>query len=97
MITIIREIPEKVNLYCSNNKLIGTLNNEYELLNIQIQICEQNLSGYYIVWNNEKIVIDNNGNLLSWPQGMYSKAQELFRKLLLTRKNKRKHDENLKK
>ena len=70
MITIKKIIPPPADLYDPNNTLLGTLN-EYELLDARVQIKKANESGYYIIFNKEKIRIDRQGEMESYPIGLF--------------------------
>ena len=85
---VIHSFPEtKVPLYNSNHELIGTVNAN-ELIDVQIQIVENDLIGYYIVFNENEIAINSNGELEEWPKGMFDITQVLFSNLFHARKNK---------
>jgi len=54
----------RIPLYDNEDVLLGYVN-EYELLNAQIQICQQSLEGYYVLLNDNKLVIDRYGMFAS--------------------------------
>jgi hypothetical protein len=60
MIDIKRIVPQTVELFAPNEQSLGFIN-EYEFYDIRVQIRENQLEGYYLLFNNEKIVIDKNG------------------------------------
>ena len=94
MIEIIRYTDPHVSLYGPNDELIGVLYNYHEMLRIQIQICEQNLIGYYLVWGDTHININNNGELDKFPRGLYDDVQQNFATLFRIRKEKGVYDTN---
>jgi len=88
MITINKFKQIKVNLFDPNDILIGKISNIEELSDIQYQICELDLSGYYIMFNDKKIFIDKNGNLQNWPNDFYNELGKRFSKLIESRRKK---------
>lgn len=79
----IREIPEaKVELYSPDNELIGVIDNEVSFLDVRVQIHNQQLKGYYIVFNGIRCGIDRNGELDVYPEGLYDTRSDLLMKLL---------------
>lgn len=53
---------EYVKLFSPDDKFIGDVD-ELQLLDIQCQICEKNLSGYYVVYPNGVGNIDTDGEI----------------------------------
>lgn len=70
MIQINKIKPFKCKAYSPEGKYLGLLN-EYEFNDLRIQIKEQQIFGYYMLFNNEKILIDKNGSCENWPNGFY--------------------------
>ena len=68
-------------LYSPSSEDLGTIENELQLFDIQIQICRENATGYYIIWKDQKIVIRPNGECSSWPNGWCDQSQGAFVKL----------------
>ena len=73
----IHEIKESVcNLYDPKDQLIGVLTSECQFNDIRIQLMEQNLDGYYVIWNNGKndvrIDINRFGRVDNWPEDFYN-------------------------
>ena len=58
-------------LYGPRGGHIGTITSELQLNDIRIQIMKQNLSGYYIIWENRQIFINRDGRLHEWPVGFF--------------------------
>lgn len=65
-------------LYSPSSEDLGTIENELQLFDIQIQICRENATGYYIIWKDQKIVIRPNGECSSWPNGWCDQSQGAF-------------------
>lgn len=87
-INIVRHQFETVDLYSPVGELIGTLNNDIEVTHIQLQIAQQGLEGYYLIWKDKKITLNRRGELDQWPVGMYDHIQHLFAKMFNARKEK---------
>lgn len=67
-IIINNNIPQEVvQLYDNNDNFIGNIENELAFNDVRIQIKNKKLSGYYIVFENEKYEIDRYGRLRVWP------------------------------
>ena len=75
-------------LYSPSGEAIGTIDNELQLFDIQIQICREDAVGYYILWKDEKIDIKPNGEFSSWPQNWCDQSQCAFVELTKLRFNK---------
>jgi len=59
-------------LYDPNGKFIGEITSHLELNDIRIQIKENKVDGYYIMWKDDyRIFIDKYGRLDEWPKGFY--------------------------
>lgn len=73
-------------LYDSNNNLIGNVN-EYQFNDVRIQIGENNLSGYYLLFTNEegqqtKINILPDSSVEQWPSGFFDLYPKQLSKIL---------------
>lgn len=75
-------------LYSPSGEDLGTIENELQLFDIQIQICRENATGYYIIWKDEKIDIDPNGAFSSWPENWCDQSQGAFVELTKLRFSK---------
>jgi hypothetical protein len=81
MITIDHTIKEPSSLgflYSPTDECLGEIENELQLYDVQIQICKQNLDGYYIVWHGHTINVDHDGNLSEWPENYCDQSQGAF-------------------
>lgn len=81
MLTVKTIIPPTVDLYEADGTFLGTLN-QYEFLDVRVQIKEHQLSGYFVVFKGEKIRIDKNGTLESYPNGMFDLIGNYLSKLI---------------
>ena len=70
----------KVDLYSPGDKHLGFLN-EYQFIDVRVQIKENKLSGYYVVFDGRKIKIDKNGELEDYPVGLFDQILNSLLKL----------------
>jgi hypothetical protein len=74
-------IPQEVDLYGPNETYLGKVN-EYEFLDVLVQIKENQYSGYYVIFEGQKIRIDKNGTLEDYPIGLFDLLTDLRLKLI---------------
>lgn len=68
---VYKEIPtQQVNVYKPNGEHFATVN-EHELYDIRLQIKNQEIEGYYVVFENSRIDINIKGQLSYWPEGFF--------------------------
>lgn len=70
-----------VSVYDPEGSFMGTAN-EYELLDLRVQIREANVSGYFLLFNGKKIRIDRKGELEDYPKGLLDTMSNFYFKLL---------------
>ena len=83
----INKITERsARLYDETDTLIGVIESHLELADARIQIKEQKLIGYYIIFNDgivdHKIEIHSTGQLSAWPKGFFDLFDHQLEKLL---------------
>jgi predicted ATPase len=76
-------------LHAPDGSVIGTITDEFTLGNVRIQIAKQQLSGYYVVFQGDRIDIDSNGDLSRWPRGFYDEIQKQFAELVRIRRSRK--------
>lgn len=81
MIKLKTIFPQEVDLYGPNESHLGKLN-EYEFLDVLVQIKENQYSGYYVIFEGQKIRIDKNGTLEDYPIGLFDLLTDLRLKLI---------------
>lgn len=81
MIQINKIIPPTLQVYEPNENLIGTVN-EYEFLDLRVQIKKLQLSGYYLIFNGKKVRIDRNGELEEYPIGLLDTMTNFYWELI---------------
>lgn len=72
-------------LYSPSGEDLGTIENELQLFDIQIQICREDAVGYYILWKDQKISINTNGDFSAWPENWCDQAQGAYVELTKVR------------
>ena len=82
------EVPS-VELYNSNNELIGIVKNEHSANNIRIQIARNSLKGYYFKWNEKVININEDGEISDFPVGLWDNTQRQLAELFKIRRMKK--------
>lgn len=70
-----------------NDKLIGTIDTQYQLNDIRLQVKKQKLSGVYFIFvrSNDDVIridCDSNGNLSKWPKGFFDVIEKQLRELV---------------
>ena len=69
MIQINKITPTTLDIYNPDGELIGAVN-EYEFLDIRVQIKKEQIFGYYLIFKGQKVKIDKNGELEEYPIGL---------------------------
>ncbi len=87
MIKVNKHIPQTVEHFDNQDNSLGFLN-EVESLDLRLQIAEQNEEGYYLIFEEQKLMIDNLGQVKSYPQGLYQAQMHIYAKLFQLRKTK---------
>lgn len=70
VVHINRITPQTVEVFTPANRSMGFVN-EYEFNDLRVQIAEHKLEGYYVMYNNIKHPIDQNGRIENWSQGLF--------------------------
>lgn len=65
--------------YDYNNNFLGDLGS-LQNLELRCYIAENRLEGYYLIYNDEKIIINSKGDMI-FPNGLYDQELKLFSKL----------------
>lgn len=73
--------PQYVDVYKPNGEHFSKVN-EHELYDIRLQIKNQELEGYYIVFENVRIYINIKGQLDHWPKGFFDLTDHYLSLLL---------------
>lgn len=86
MITIKRIKQAVCKLYSPKDVEIGVIDDIISLNDVRIQIAQQGLEGYYLIWEDQKIPILPNGDVTKWPLLFYDDQQHQFYVLVSIRK-----------
>lgn len=82
VVHINRITPQTVEVFTPKGRSMGFVN-EYEFNDLRVQIAENKLEGYYVMYNNIKHPIDKNGRIEDWSQGLFdlfeTQLSNLFR------------------
>lgn len=81
MIQINKITPPTLDIYTPNDELLGTVN-EYEFLDIRVQIKKAQIFGYYLIFKNKKVRIDRNGELEEYPLGLLDTMSGFYCELI---------------
>lgn len=73
---------DHVPLYNPEGKLIGIIENALAFNDVRIQIIENKLRGYYIMYKDQKCRIGTNGELDFWPDDLYTTYTDQLSKIL---------------
>lgn len=80
MIKVKKIQPQTVEHFDNSGKSLGFLN-FCESLDLRCQIMHDNVHGYFLMFESEKIIIKPNGELSSWPRFLYNQETDLLNKL----------------
>lgn len=80
MITINKYKEQRVEHFDNNGNSLGFLN-EFENLDLRCQIAEQNVSGYYLMFNDKKFDIQPTGRINGWEHGLFDTNEILLARL----------------
>jgi predicted ATPase len=86
-ITVNHDITLPANWGTLNNALgfVGTIENELQFNDVQIQIAKEKAEGYYIEWKGHRIDLDSKGTPSCWPLGWLDQSQYAFSELRAVR------------
>lgn len=62
--------------------LVGVIKNELAFLDVRVQIAEQKLSGYYILFKGGRYYINDDGRLPDYPNDLFPSFLSLISKLV---------------
>ena len=72
-------------LFDSNDKSIGVIDNELTLIDVRIQVMKQKAEGCYIVYKNNKHLLKVDGFLEDYPTDLFGKHRDLLDEILFIR------------
>jgi hypothetical protein len=79
-----KHIFETVDWFKNDGTFLGKIDNEHDFNNLRIELVKNNLTQEcYFMWNDKKITLSEEGDMSSFPIGLYDHVQmalaELFR------------------
>jgi hypothetical protein len=78
---------EIVKWFKNDDTLLGEIDNEHDFNNLRIELVKNNLTqDCYFMWNDIKITLDENGNMSSFPKGLYDHVSIAMMELINLRK-----------
>ena len=67
---------EIVQWFKNDGTILGEIENEHDFNNLRIELVKNNLTkDCYFMWNDKKITLDEEGNMSSFPRGLYDHVQ----------------------
>lgn len=72
----------KCELFDNNDNLIGEITSGLILTDVCVQIKEQKLSGYYVIFNSEKIEIQIDGRIYFKNERPFTAIGDMLRELI---------------
>lgn len=85
MVTVHNIQNKPVKVYTPSDELLVETDNELVFTDIRLQIGEQRLEGYYIVFEGKKVDIEPDGSIKKWPNGLFDIAITQMAKLISLR------------
>lgn len=80
-VIVINKFPEEfVEIFNPEDKSMGLIN-ESQMIDIQCQIAEKRLNGYYIMIGDLKCLIDEEGELSNWDDKTFDRDYQLLLRL----------------
>lgn len=86
-------------LYSPEGKEIGLINSLAQFNDVRLQIQEEDVDGYYVIWTDSadskqyRIDINRYGAAYSWPEGFFTQvtlqSQEILKRAMKKRKGER--------
>lgn len=83
MVTINKNLqPTLCGLWHKDYGFIGNCDCNEQITDVRLQICNENIEGYYFIFNGEIISIDKDGICEFYPEGFCDTEINLFFELL---------------
>jgi hypothetical protein len=54
--------------YSPNGELLGVIETTCELDDFRLQVCREHVAGYYLMFNGEKLELNEYANMPHWPR-----------------------------
>lgn len=83
MIKINNNIQDRpADLYSPDGQLIGTIENLLAFYDVRLQIKKEQVFGYYLMFEGQKIKIDKNGELENYPDNLFDTSLKYLTELI---------------
>ena len=82
-----KHIFETVDWFKTDGTFLGKIENEHDFNNLRIELVKNNLTQEcYFMWNDHKIILSEEGDMSSFPRGLYDHVQIALLELFKLRK-----------
>jgi hypothetical protein len=82
-----KHIFEVVDWFKNDGTFLGKIENEHDFNNLRIELVKNNLTQEcYFIWNGQKITLSEEGDMSSFPRGLYDHVQMALSELFKLRK-----------
>jgi len=81
-VVVDNNICQAATLFDPSGKPVGVARNDDAIASVRVQIKHKQLEGYYWMFNDEKIMIDKDGNPDKYPDGFFSTFGDLMKELV---------------
>ena len=81
-IQINNELDPTTKLYDPQGNLVGEIKNNTAMCDVCVQIARNKLSGYYVMFNEQKVTIEADGRIRNPPEGFYDAEDKIMRELV---------------
>lgn len=83
-----KHIFEVVEWFKNDGTFLGVVENEHNFNNLRIELVKHNLTQEcYFMWDGKKITLSEEGDMSSFPRGLYDHVQRALAELFKLRKN----------
>ena len=81
-IVINNKLDPVTTLYDPNGKRVGKIRNNTAMMDVCAQIAQKHLTGYYVKYKGEKLVIRDDGRIKNPPEGFYDSLDNSMKVIL---------------
>ena len=70
------------NVYAPDGEIVGVVTSGWQLNDVRLQIQNENVNGYYLIWDGAKFLINRFGMIPDWPRGFFDQEGDQCEALL---------------